>query len=393
MLAWLRATSSFSFILRKRLPGGRASGQFAVLFALALLFWGCRREHKNPLAPSRVHAITREMMHAVVGFGKRPEDISVQLQFDGTHAGRADQLFVALPASISDSAHRETLTRLIQSLDRIATANQLTRDTPIKSGALLILNFRNADVVTNSVHIIAPLSIRAASPGSPGSSRANGSARLAIILDDLGADRAVADAIFTLPYPLTISVLPNQDHSVDIAAQAHRLGYEVMLHLPMQSVGDETPETQELRPGMPLEGIPVLFEHMMETVPYAAGVNNHQGSEATADPALMQELMPVLLKWNLFYVDSRTSAATVAYDTAQRLGVRSGFRNVPFLDDVVEVSAVRKELERAFRGAKEKGSAIAIGHPHPATLQALRELLPQAKAQGVHLVYASELVR
>ena len=201
-----------------------------------------------------------------------------------------------------------------------------------------------------------------------------------------------ADAIFALPYPLTISVLPNHAHSVDIAEEAHRRGYEVMLHLPMQSVGNEMPEARELHPGMPAEDIPVLFEQMMQSVPNASGVNNHQGSQATADSVLMDELMPVLQKWNLFYVDSRTTAATVAYDTAQRFGVRSGFRNVPFLDDVAEVSAVRKQLELALRGAKAKGEAIAIGHPHAATLQALSEILPQAESRGVHLVYASDLV-
>jgi hypothetical protein len=220
----------------------------------------------------------------------------------------------------------------------------------------------------------------------------NATPRLAIILDDLGSDRAAADSIFALPYPLTISVLPNHAHSVEIAEEAHRRGYEVMLHLPMQSVGNETPEAHELHPGMPAEEIPMLFEQMMQSVPNATGVNNHQGSQATANGALMEELMPILQKWNLFYVDSRTTAATVAYDTAQRDGVRSGFRNVPFLDDVAEVSAVRKQLDRALQGAKEKGEAIAIGHPHPATLKALSEVLPQAEARGVHLVYASDLV-
>jgi polysaccharide deacetylase 2 family uncharacterized protein YibQ len=143
---------------------------------------------------------------------------------------------------------------------------------------------------------------------------------------------------------------------------------------------------------MPPDDITVLFERMMQSVPNAAGVNNHQGSQATADPTLMEELMPVLQKWNLFYVDSRTTAATVAYDTAQSMGVRSAFRNVPFLDDVAEVPAVRKQLELALRDAHEKGGAIAIGHPHPATLQALGEILPRAEARGVHLVYVSDLV-
>jgi len=331
------------------------------------------------------------MMRASASFGKQPGDIASHLQFDGSHSDRADHLFVALPAGGSEQFQRESVANLIQALDRIATSNNLTRDEPTSSGALLRLDYRSAGAITNSVHIVAPTA-RAASSAGPRQGEKNGGARLAIILDDLGNDRAAADAIFALPYPLTISVLPNHAHSAEIAEAAHRRGYEVMLHLPMQSVGNETPEAQELHPGMPADDIPVLFEQMMQSVPNAAGVNNHQGSQATADPALMDELMPVLQKWNLFYVDSRTTAATVAYDTAQRFGVRSGFRNVPFLDDVAEVSPVRKQLELAIRGAREKGEAIAIGHPHPATLQALSELLPQAEARGVHLVYASDLV-
>ncbi len=82
----------------------------------------------------------------------------------------------------------------------------------------------------------------------------------------------------------------------------------------------------------------------------------------------------------------------MAYDTAQRLGVRAGFRNVPFLDDVEEVGAVRKQIEMAIAGAARKNEAIAIGHAHRSTLEALKETLPQAKAQGVKLVFASELV-
>jgi polysaccharide deacetylase 2 family uncharacterized protein YibQ len=232
----------------------------------------------------------------------------------------------------------------------------------------------------------------ASSMGGKNSSGKVANARLAIIIDDLGSDRAAAEAVFALGYPLTVSVLPNHEHSVDIAKEAHRRGFEVMLHLPMQSIANETPEAQELHPGMAAPEVAALVDQFLQNVPDAAGVNNHQGSQATADSPLMDELMPVLRDHHLFYVDSRTTAATVAYDTAQDFGVRSAFRNVPFLDDIAEVAAVRKQLELALRGAREKGEAVAIGHPHAATLQALREVLPRAQEQGVHVVLASELV-
>jgi polysaccharide deacetylase 2 family uncharacterized protein YibQ len=215
---------------------------------------------------------------------------------------------------------------------------------------------------------------------------------LAIVLDDLGSDTAVADEVFALGYPLTVSILPHHPHSTEIAEEAHSRGYQVMLHLPMQSVANETSEAEEIRTGMTSSEISRELEGMLQSVPHVVGVNNHQGSQATSDPALMKELMPLLRPRQLFFLDSRTTAATVAFDAAQRAGVRSGFRNVPFLDDVQDTAEIRKQLDLAIRGAKEKGRAIAIGHPHATTLRALNELSTRAEAQGVHLVFVSALV-
>ena len=219
--------------------------------------------------------------------------------------------------------------------------------------------------------------------------------RLAIILDDLAGDDSAAsvDAIFALHYPLTLSVLPGHAHSSQIAREAHRLGYQVMLHLPMEAVGAEKPETHELRPGMSSPEIAKELSSMLSSVPYASGVNNHQGSLATSDAHLMKELMPLLRSRNLFFIDSRTTVSTVAFDVARTDGVRSASRNVPFLDDVRDVTAIRHQLSLAFKDAKEKGEAIAIGHPHPETLRALADMLPEAQSQGIRLVHVSELVR
>ncbi|MGB7844041.1 MAG: divergent polysaccharide deacetylase family protein [Candidatus Acidiferrum sp.] len=228
--------------------------------------------------------------------------------------------------------------------------------------------------------------------GTHPSRAVNSGPRLAIILDDVAGDPAAADAIFSLHYPLTLSVFPNHPLSTQIAQEAHRRGYQVMLHLPMESLANETPESQELRPGMSPAEISSLLSSMLNTVPYAVGVNNHQGSLATSDARLMAGLMPALRNHHLFFIDSRTTAASVAYDAAQSAGVPCAFRNVAFLDDIQEFAAIRHQLELAAKDAREKGHAIAIGHPHPGTLRALGEFLPQAEAQGIHLVHASDLV-
>ena len=344
-----------------------------------------KKESPAPIKASQVHTITREMLRAAAGVVREPGHIESKLEFDGRRGGQVDHIRIAVSAGPSQSQN-EMLARLIQALDRVAAANALTREAAKGAETTGHIEYRRGGLLTHFVEITTR------APASNSVPTEAVSPRLAIILDDLGNDRGVAQAIFAMPYPLTISVLPNHPHSMEIAQEAHRRGFQVMLHLPMESMRNERPEAQELRPGMSTGEVTTLVGDLLHAVPDVDGVNNHQGSQSTADAALMDELMPVLREHNLFYVDSRTTAATVAYDTAQRFGVRSAFRNVPFLDDVAEVSAVRKQLHVALRDALKKRDAIAIGHPHPATLQALREILPEAKTQGVRLVFASEVV-
>ena len=105
--------------------------------------------------------------------------------------------------------------------------------------------------------------------------------------------------------------------------------------------------------------------------------------------------LPTALSLRREFLDARYfcngPALRDALDARQN-GVPAGFRNVPFLDDVENVAAIETQINLAMRGAREKGEAIAIGHPHPATLEALRAMLPKARSQGVRLVYVSELV-
>jgi polysaccharide deacetylase 2 family uncharacterized protein YibQ len=315
-------------------------------------------------------------------------EIRVTFQAPDANGDVTDQLDIKLFSTGADSATRSQVAKIQQSLTAVATRRGLTQE-PSESREGVLFFFLKSGARTHAIHIHAAAKASPRTSDTPGSSAAP---RLAIILDDLGSDRAAAEAIFALPYPVTVSVLPNHDHSAEIASEAHRRGYQVLLHLPMQSIANETPEAQELRPGMQAAEVSGLVGQFLQNVPGVVGVNNHQGSQATSDSELMDELMPVLRDRRLFYVDSRTTAATVAFDTARSFGVRSAFRNVPFLDDVAEVAPVRKQLELALRGAREKGEAIAIGHPHPATIQALREFLPRAQANGVRLVFASDLV-
>jgi uncharacterized protein len=367
-----------------------SSHLFLVVFLLAILSSflaiGCKKSQTERLTPARIHTVTRELANAAQSAAPPGTQIRIDLQASDKTPEAADHLEITLQSDGLDSSRSETL-KIERSLDAAANRNDLTRHALLcREGICFYYSRSGAQTHLVHIHVSARLA------GRGDGARQSPGAKLAIILDDLGNDRRVAEEIFDLPYPLTISVLPNHEHSREIAQEAERRGYQVMLHLPMQAVSTEKPEAQELRPGMPAREVSKLVNQFLQDIPGAVGVNNHQGSEATSDPALMRELMPVLRDQHLFYIDSRTTAATVAYETAQGSRVPSAFRNVPFLDDVAEVGAVRKQLGLALRGAREKGEAVAIGHPHPATLQALREVLPNAQSEGVRLAFASDLV-
>jgi polysaccharide deacetylase 2 family uncharacterized protein YibQ len=354
---------------------------------------GCHRGMKKRLTEEDIHRITREFVFAANSAAPRGSEVHGEVGAFDKVANSSDLVEIHIFIKRHGKDYPPSVKRLIDELNGIATARGLTLDQT-ESGDAIFITYRHAGVITHTVHIHFAGSTDASrnSDSAPATSD-NQTPRLAIILDDLGNDSGAAKAVFAMSYPLTISVLPNQTHSAEIAQQAQRRGDQVMLHLPMQSLAKEHPEAWELHGGMSRAAISRLVSQFLNEIPGVIGVNNHQGSASTADKKLMAKLMLVLKERKLFYVDSRTSAATVAYDTAQRFGVPAAFRNVPFLDDVEDVSAVRKQIEIAIAGAARKKDAIAIGHAHPSTLEPLKETLPQAKTHGVKLVFASELVR
>ena len=299
----------------------------------------------------------------------------------------ADHIYITVPPAGGGTPARAMHDSIVAELGRVAEFHHLQRvDRPGAPGLErfdYVLNGRR----TQSIYLVTPLPAPASAAAA-----APGRARLSVVIDDLGNDLAQADALFRLAYPLTISVLPHEANSSEVAEEAHRRGYEVMLHLPVASNSGNRDEAVELHPGMTPDAVESTFAAMLDTVPYATGVNNHEGSLGTADQHLMGELMPLLRQHNLFFIDSRTTAATVAETAARAAGVPAARRNV-FLDDEQTVSAIRKQFELAIRDARQKGSALAIGHPHPETLEVLGEMLPEAEKQKVQLVFASDLAR
>jgi polysaccharide deacetylase 2 family uncharacterized protein YibQ len=216
----------------------------------------------------------------------------------------------------------------------------------------------------------------------------------AIIIDDLGENLEVARQLLALPYSLTFSVLPHLRASVETAEEARRAGHEVMLHLPMEPEAGRhaAPGEGEIRIGMTSFEVEQILQSDLASVPHAVGVNNHMGSRATADPRLMTAVMRALAGRHLYFVDSRTTAASVALEAARQQGLPSFYRSV-FLDDTETLPYTLGQLSQFRRVLEEQGTALAIGHPYPTTIAALAKFLPQLDRDDVQLAPASRLLR
>jgi hypothetical protein len=218
--------------------------------------------------------------------------------------------------------------------------------------------------------------------------------RAAIVIDDMGRDLQAAHKLLALDYPLTFSVLPYLRYTQITAQEAHRNEHEVMLHLPMEPEpgAHASPGKGAVLVGMNAAEVQRVVQNDLASVPYVVGVNNHMGSRATQDAALMIDVMKILADHRLYFIDSRTTGASMALDVARRQRVPAFYRAV-FLDDTETVPYTLGQL-REFRHTVERdGVALAIGHPHATTIAALAKFLPEFDRADIELVVPSEIVR
>lgn len=212
-------------------------------------------------------------------------------------------------------------------------------------------------------------------------------AYLSLIIDDLGQNLPRDRRVLVLPGPVTTAIMPDTPHAAEFAREAHRAGKIVILHMPM----DPATGPFAWHPGLPMEELEKRLNAAFQAVPYASGINNHMGSRMTVEPKAMAWLMADLQRRHKFFVDSRTSARTVAAAEAQKIGLASVSRDV-FLDDEQTEQAITVQLQTAISLARKQGSAVMIGHPYPQTLAVLERELPKLKAQGIEWIDIKSMI-
>ena len=213
---------------------------------------------------------------------------------------------------------------------------------------------------------------------------------IAICIDDLGEDLAGTDRAMALPKEVALSFLPFAESTPFLAEAAAKRGHLVLAHVPMQALNGRDPGPMGLKPQMARDEIARRLGWNLARVPGLVGINNHEGSRFTADAAALEPVMATLKARHLFFFDSRTGPESAVHSVARAAGVMTGARDI-FLDDDPRPLAVSAELEMLAREARRTGAAIAIGHPHEATLKLLAQWL--AQDHGVTLVPLDEAIR
>jgi len=220
-------------------------------------------------------------------------------------------------------------------------------------------------------------------------------ARVAIILDDAGGKAPDYNSLYSIKEPLTVSVIPCMLTSGSVAKALADAGFEVMLHLPMESMNASYRRSGDGMVTCSASDYEIRKTVLddLSSVRGAVGFNNHMGSKATADERVMKDVFNSVKGRDLYFIDSRTSAKSLALKIARDIGIPSAENNM-FLDSESGRSFVESKFRQLISMAKRKGSALGIGHvTRPATIAALKELMPEYEKDGIKFVYASELVK
>ena len=217
--------------------------------------------------------------------------------------------------------------------------------------------------------------------------------KIGIIIDDFGyRNDEVSDGFLELDAYLTYAIIPGHEYSTSFGEKAIKAGYEVIVHMPMENTGKTYGEEAfVLTTEMDNETIQRRINTAFNQIPTAIGMNNHQGSSASADQRVMSSVARIMKERNLFFIDSRTTVETIAETTMEVFGVPTARRNV-FLDNDDDEEKITEQFMKLVKKSEELGSAIGIGHVKPKTLKVLKKHIPELQKKGFKFEFVSKML-
>lgn len=218
--------------------------------------------------------------------------------------------------------------------------------------------------------------------------------RIAIVLDDWGYNLNNLHFLNEIPYPLTISILPNLTYSNLIAREINNKGREIILHLPLEPTPSEVMrlERDTILTNMDAKQIRDIFIEDLNSIVYARGVSNHMGSKATSDLAVMEVIFREMHKKNLYFLDSLVSKKSVCEKLTRKRDVKFAKRAI-FLDNESDPAYIKGQINKLRLRALRLGYAVGVGHDRMITLEVLKEAMPQLEKEGFQFVFVSDLAK
>jgi polysaccharide deacetylase 2 family uncharacterized protein YibQ len=395
---------------------------FVISVILIAIFYAKVSQESNQQTPPK-HTIEKTGSGAVVDFTETTKkihtavDVALQKsQFsvrdtkettkeiprqkvEGTIRWHTRQVLVTVPADVSAETMKQRMGAAIQS----AGGQVLSTQPDTYQGLAVVrldiglrdkLEQEDLTIISDRVYLTRekgaapePISV----PETKGEGKVRG--KMALVIDDFGYNQETISAYAAINRPLTFAVIPYRPFSNEAASRGLSSGHQVILHLPMEPL-DQGAQSEALTVTVAMSDkeIQSMVQKAIDTVPGLIGVNNHQGSRATADKRVMKDVLSVLKANNLFFVDSRTNGQSVAAETARQMGIQTG-ENELFIDNTNEVSAVKAKLRTAQEMAVKHGSVTVIGHARMTTATAVSEMIPELEAAGIQLVFVSQLLR
>ncbi len=206
--------------------------------------------------------------------------------------------------------------------------------------------------------------------------------RIAIVIDDLGPNKKTAMKVFNIKAPLTLSILPQETFTAWIADEGHRLGYDIIGHIPMEAKDPQRLGKGGLYTWMTDNEIRRALNEDIESIPHIKGVSNHMGSAFTEDERTMNVLLSVLQENGLFALDSLTTSKSVGEKLAVEKGLRIFKRDI-FLDYDGSLSSMEDKWGSLVKIARKRGYAVALAHPREKTIEFLKKIISEKDVEIV----------
>ena len=210
--------------------------------------------------------------------------------------------------------------------------------------------------------------------------------RLAIILDDVSYPYEVS-AVKRLGIKVNFSFFPVAKNHPQTAYLASKEPF-YLVHLPLEAMNYNAEEAKTLHINDSLYTISQRLESIKSDFPKLKYLNNHTGSKFTSNEKAVEKLLYAANNLNLEIVDSRTTSKTKLPQVAKAMNTHLYQRDI-FLDHESDISYICGQIREAVNMAKQRGSAIAIGHPRPHTIKALKKC--KSVLAQVELVYLKDL--